>query len=243
MIMMKIIICEDDLQYQTEFRNLLSRVLFDGEDVVIECYEDGRALMQAVKEEKDFYADLIFMDIQMPQLDGMRTAELLREKHIKADIIFVTAYSEFVFQGYRVHAWDYLLKPVSFQKLKLVMERYRAERQRNEENHIFVRQRLGGEKISLDRVQYFVSNQRKIRAVLDAPHEPVEFYMKMSELERSLQHKNFFRCHQSFIVNRSKILRWDGSGICVDSGERIPVSKRYRQDIVTWTEHRFKTEY
>lgn len=240
--MMKIIICEDDLQYQAEFRNLLSRVLFDGEDVVIDCYEDGRTLIQAVEEEKDFYADLIFLDIQMPQLDGMRTAELLREKQVKADIIFVTAYSEFVFQGYQVHAWDYLLKPVSYQKLKQVMMRYRTERQRNEEDAIFVRQRLGGEKIPLERVQYFVSNQRKIRAVLDAPHDPVEFYMKMSELERSLQHKNFFRCHQSFIVNGAKILKWDGSGICVDSGERIPVSKRYRQEIITKTEYRIKTE-
>ncbi len=234
--MMKIVLCEDDLQYQSEFRNMLSHVLFSGEDIIIECYADGSELIQAVESDTLFYADLIFMDIQMPKLDGMRTAEILREKQIRSDIIFVTAHEEYVFQGYQVHAWDYLLKPVSHQKLKDVMTRYRQEQQWKENHHLLVHRRLGGEKILLSQVQYFVSERRKIRAVLDVPHASVEFYMKMDELEHQLQQKNFLRCHQSFIVNAGKIQQWDGSGICLSGGERIPVSKRYRKDVIALTD-------
>ena len=87
---MKIILCEDNLQEQAEWYQMLRHILFDQEDFEVKCYQDGWELIQAVDQDPDFYADLILMDIRIPRLDGMRTAQLLREKQEESNIIFIT---------------------------------------------------------------------------------------------------------------------------------------------------------
>lgn len=229
--MLKIILCEDNIQEQNEWYHTLRHILFDQEDFEVKCYPDGWELIQAVEQEPDFYADLILMDIRMPKMDGIRTAEALRERQVEADIIFITAHSEYVFLGYEVHAYDYLLKPLTTQKLERTLKRYLHERQQNGKQHLLVNKRTGGGRISLKHVIYFVSDKRKIRAVMESPHEPVEFYMKMGELEETLRECGFLRCHQSFLINIHKVQAWDGNGIHMLDQEKIPVSRRYRKSV------------
>ena len=226
--MLKIILCEDNLQEQSEWYQMLRHILFDQEDFEVRCFQDGWELIQAVEQEPEFYADLILMDIRMPKLDGIRTAELLREKQVEADIIFITAHSEYVFLGYEVHAYDYLLKPLTTQKLERTLRRYLSELQKNARQHLMVNKRTGGGRIPLNHVLYFASDKRKIHAVLETPHESVEFYMKMGELEEILKGCGFFRRHQSFLINMHKVHSWDGNEVLMLSQERIPVSRRYR---------------
>ena len=226
--MLKIVLCEDNIQEQQEWYQMLRHILFDREDFEVKCYQDGWELIQAVEQDGEFYADLILMDIRMPKLDGIRTAELLREKQVDAAIIFITAHSEYVFQGYEVHAYDYLMKPLTTQKLERTLQRYLGELGKNDRQHLVVGKRAGGGRISLKHVLYFVSDKRKIRAVLEAPHESVEFYMKMGDLEEVLRDCGFLRCHQSFLINMHKVQSWDGNGVHLPGQEKIPVSRRYR---------------
>ena len=226
--MLKIVLCEDNIQEQTEWYQMLRHILFDKEDFEVKSYQDGWELLQAVEQDPEFYADLILMDIHMPRLDGIRTAEILREKQIESSIIFITAHSEYVFMGYEVHAYDYLLKPLTTQKMERTIKRYLSELQKNARQHLLVNKRAGGGRIPLSHVLYFVSDKRNIHAVMEGPHEPVEFYMNMGELEETLRDCGFLRCHQSFLINMHKVQSWDGNGVYMLNQERLPVSRRYR---------------
>lgn len=229
--MLKIILCEANVREQTRWHQMLRHLLFDREDFELRCVADGSELLNLLEQEPGVSADLIFMDIQREEKDGIRLAELVREKLTEAEIVFVTAQSEYVFLGYELHAYDYLLKPLTAETLEKTLNRYLAERDRNARQHLLVSKRTGGVRIALKQVCYFVSDRRKIRAVLEADHEPIEFYMKMDELEEYLSPCEFLRCHQSFLININKIQSWDGSGICFAGQEKIPISRRYRRPV------------
>ena len=229
--MLKIILCEDDIKEQQEWYQMLRHILFDKEDFEVKCYQDGWELIRAVEQDPDFYADLILMDIRMPRVDGIRTAQILREKQIETNVIFISFHSEYVFQGYEVHAYDYLLKPLTIQKLERSIQRYLGELGKNVRQHLTVGRRAGGGRIALKHVHYFVSDKRKIHAVLEPPHETVDFYMKMGDLEALLQECGFLRCHQSFLINVHKVQAWDGSGVYISGQTRIPVSRKYRNAV------------
>lgn len=230
--MLKIVLCDDDLAYQTELRQMIIRVLFEEENVIFECYADGQDLIQAAESKEAFYADLIFLDIKMPCLDGMQTARRLRSMQIDSAIVFVTSHEEYVFQGYEVRAYDYLLKPVTSQRMEHLLKRFQEERNCKAQQYLLIHRRMSGERVPLQQVCYFISDQKKICAVMEAPHAPIEFYKKMSELENELGGSCFLRCHQSFLVNKQKIKSWDGTSICLVNGEKIPVSKRYRGQLI-----------
>lgn len=226
--MLKIAICEDNRLHCRELHKAIGRILFDREDIEVTYYESGDILLKETVGKANFLADLIFMDIEMPGMDGMETARILREKRVRSAIVFVTCHEEFVFQGYEVHAYDYLLKPVSEERLRGCLIRFLDERKLDSEDYLVVNKRLGGVRILLSQVRYFVSSGRKIMAVMEKPYESVEFYMQMNQLEGILAGGSFFRCHQSFLINRDKVLCWDSGGIMLTGGEEIPVSRRYK---------------
>lgn len=228
---MKIVICEDNAVQCEEIRKLLGRVFFSEEDVEIRCFSDGDELVKAAYEETEFHTDIIFLDINMPKLDGIQTAKLIRKKYDDIAIVFLTASSDHVFAGYEVHAYDYILKPATEEKLGRVVERFLQEQREDSKKYIFVKRNGKRTKIMLEWALYFMSDKRKITAVMEDPFEHVEFYMTMRDLETKLNGKGFLRCHQSYLVNMSKLT--DGSKTSVNISEcvQIPVSKRYRKDV------------
>lgn len=229
--MLKIILCDDEPQEKADLYQLLRYELFDKEDFEIRCFSDGDELIQAAQQEAEFCADLIFMDIQMPRLDGMRTAQWLREHRVETDIVFVTNHSEYVYQGYEVHAYDYILKPMTSQKLKRVMSRYLEERRRESGERLLISKNAGIDRLSLKHVCYFVSDKRKVRAVMEAPYESLEFYRKLGDLEEELKGTHFLRVHQSFLINVQKIQSRDKNGIWMTNHDRIPISRRYSDQV------------
>ena len=230
-IMLRIILCEDDNEYRETLRKMISHVLFDKVEVSFECYKDGSELAKKLEKSEELVADFLFLDINMPELDGMSTAKILRKNQRDIKIVFVTLSDKYVFQGYEVHAYDYLLKPVSAERLEELFGRYFEEEKEDKKQCLVVSHRTKLERIPLKYVRYFLSDKRKIKAVLEKPYEAVEFYMKMSELEKRLKEASFLRCHQSYLVSLKRIKDWDGTGLVFVDGERIPVSKRYRNEL------------
>lgn len=228
---MKIVICEDNAVQCEEIRKLLGRVFFSEEDVEIRCFSDGDELVKAAYEETEFHTDMIFLDINMPRLDGIQTAKLIRKKYDDIAIVFLTASSEHVFMGYEVHAYDYILKPPTEEKLRRVVERFLEEQKEDSKKYIFVKRNGKRIKIMLEWVLYFMSDKRKIFAFMEEPFEYVEFYMTMRELEAKVGGKGFLRCHQSYLVNMNKLTNGSKTSVNISESIQIPVSKRYREDV------------
>ena len=229
--MLKIILCEDDITYRENLRQAISRILFDKEEVSFECFNDGYELVQVLERGEQLWADLIFMDITMPKLDGMKTARILRRNNVDSALIFVTERKDMVFQGYAVHAFAYLLKSMVKEKLEEVVLDYLEERARSKKQYLLMKKHKRIERIPVKAIRYLVSDKRKLKAVMEALYETTEFYMQMSEAEKYLEDAGFVRCHQSYLVNAHHILYWDGINIVLPGNEKIPVSRRYRKKV------------
>lgn len=141
---------------------------------------------------------------------------------------FVFEYKE---QENKIQTSGYLLNSVTPKLLQNMLSVYQKARMSNEIQYIQVRKLDRTERIFLKHVRYFVSDRRKIKAVFDQGQEPVEFYMKMADVEEHLKNTGFLRCHQSYLVNVHHILYWDGSNIMLTSNEKIPISRKYKKEL------------
>jgi len=223
---MKIAICDDDKQLRKDLRHLievqLDLMAFTYE---IEEYESGNSLLEHIYKKEP---DILFLDIEMPGMGGMDTAKALRKLGKKMLIIFITAYPDYVFQGYEVHAFHYILKPYDKRKLKEVLESAVKELASQEEQFYTIQQKSGTLRISLREISYFKSDKRSVYAVQKSG-EQISFYEKLDAVEAGLP--GFFqRIHNRYLVNMNCISKLK-SASCICSGEELPVSRTYKQPL------------
>lgn len=169
--------------------------------------------LQIVNTQK---CDLIFLDIQMPELTGIDLAKAL---HGKAAVILTTAYSEFALESYELDVVDYLLKPVRFPRflqavqkaLKDAREKTEARETPAEDDYLFVKTESKGKllKINLDDIDY-VEGMKNYVAIFRGGQKTL-VYTSMKELEERLPHQNFLRVHKSFIIPIGKITGIEGN--------------------------------
>lgn len=182
--------------------------------------------------------DLIFLDIEMPGMDGLELAGLLRAKQADADIpgygslpliVFVTGHKEYMQKAFSVHAFDYLLKPVSDEAFLAVYNKAGEAARHLRVKNLVVKIKTAGESYSVpaERIVYVESQSRKNILHLKTG-ERIEYYGAMRELEDELDNR-FFRIHKGFIVNMMHIQKYDRTSVMVTTGETILMSKyRYR---------------
>lgn len=185
-------------------------------------------------------ADLIFLDINMPVMNGIDFAEL-----VPADtrIIYITAYEQFALQGFRVNALDYLLKPVSYKDFAGAVGKalewhamYRSYRENPPSptpvvEAILIKSENRLVRIKTDTIQYIESlNDRTIVHRTDG--DPVASLMTMREIENMLPAGMFMRVHRSFIVNMNAVREVERNRI-IFGKTRIPVADSRRDDFLT----------
>lgn len=195
----------------------------------------------AVKAINETKPDLVFLDIQMPKLDGFEVLELLDHQ---PSIVFVTAHDEFALRAFEVHAVDYLLKPFRRERFDAavlrVLERMRNPRRDYREvtdsarppgaytERIVVRDGAKLHVVPMDRVDYFRAEDDYI-AIHTGGKELLK-QQTLSSLEKRLNPSQFVRVHRSAIVNIQRIVRIepyskDSKMVLLSTGAQIPVSK------------------
>jgi DNA-binding LytR/AlgR family response regulator len=188
--------------------------------------------------------DLIFVDINMPDLNGMDFVKSLKEKPY---IIFTTAYSEYAIEGFRVEAIDYLLKPIGYNeflkavnKVKSLMDlkAIQSGRIRSFPDHIFVKSEYKLMRIELSEIKYIESMHEYIRIHLDKD-KPVMTLISLKSIEEQLPSGNFMRIHRSFIVNLEKIKVIERNRIVFDNNVYIPVGDQYKDAFQQFIERNF----
>lgn len=186
----------------------------------------------AMKELRDNPVDLLFLDIQMPELSGLEFANLLPKE---TKIIFTTAFDRYAVEGYKVNAVDYLLKPVSYDKFLLsvnkVVELFNvANKQKvlSRDRFIYVKSEYKLIQIKFDDVLYVEGLKDYIKIYLSGSRKPVMSLMNMKKLEDLLPRPQFMRVHRSFIVNMSKADMIDRGRIVIE-GSFVPVSDSYKE--------------
>ena len=186
------------------------------------AFTDSIRAINAVKEQKP---DLLLLDIQMPNIDGMELAHSLPEQ---TRVIFTTAFKEYAFESYEVNAIDFLLKPIRYNKFLAAIEKARKQLTPQPEPHVQTRQqntvfiRVDGEwrSIAIDKITYVSCIKDYVMFYLDDEPKALITHLTMKAVEQMLPADKFLRIHRSYIVAVDKILKVDRND-CVYIGKEI----------------------
>ena len=172
-------------------------------------------------------ADLIFLDIQMPEISGINFMKIVGDK---LKYILTTAYSEYALEGYEHNVIDYLLKPISFDRFEKSTLKAQDRFPTNESSansYFFVKSSGQQRRINFNEILYIES----IKDYVNIKTENEEYIVleTLKTLENQLP-SNFVRVHRSFILNSDAILSINGKTVIISSGDEIPVGETYRKD-------------
>lgn len=189
--------------------------------------------------------DLIFLDIQMPEVSGMEFARMVSPR---TRIVFTTAFSDYALEGYRVSALDYLLKPFSYTDFIVAAKKaldwfeLTAAAQSGllppkKETGIFVKSEYRLVHILLKDILYVEGLKDYVKIFTSNEPKPVLSLTSLLNLEESLPAERFIRVHRSFIIARDKIESVNKNRIVI-AGREIPLGETYRQRFFAWIEKR-----
>ena len=192
----------------------------------------GSAL-EAMKELRDHPAQLLFLDIQMPELSGIEFAKILPSD---TKIIFTTAFQQYAIESYKVGALDYLMKPVSYEDFLQAANKaldwfsfMLRQQVTSRDRFMFVKSDYKLIRVPLDDILYIEGLKDYVRICLENGNKIMSL-MNMKKLEDYLPHPEFLRTHRSYIVHMPKIRLIDRFRV-VFGEEYIPISDSYKEDV------------
>ena len=202
-------------------------------------YNSAINALPALREEP---VDLLFLDIQMPELSGLEFSQVL-DPRIR--VIFTTAFDQYAVDSYRVNALDYLLKPISYADFLASVNKavawfellHKSSASDAPIDRIFVRSEYRLLQIELSRVLYIEGLKDYVKIYLEGEERPVLSLMSMKKLEEMLPPDRFVRVHRSFIVHADKIKVIERNRI-VFGKEYIPISENYKPHFLEVLERR-----
>lgn len=225
-------------------KQILRCLVVDDEETAIEGIEDyienldflklvatSASALEAIEILKNENIDLMFLDINMPQLSGLELLETLENKPLT---ILTTAYSEYAIDGFRLEVVDYLLKPYSLKRFLQATQKAfsiwnRKERKNDGQDFLFLRQGNSFHKISWRDILYVEAMQNYLKVHLE--QQSFIIHQTMSSLCDTLPQTDFFRIHNSFLVNTNKITVVSGKRLFINQKE-LPISKHRKQDFL-----------
>ena len=217
--MIHIAICDDEKHMSDLISTLVSDFFHKkNREIRIRIFPGGEELL-----DYDGQIDILFLDIQMKDMDGMETAKRLRAGKFRGFLIFITVLKEMVFQSFEVQAYDYLVKPVDGKQFERTMERLYASMQNAEEAGLLVRKGYESRIIHKDDIVFCEIIDRKIYLNLTSG-EVIDYYERLENLETKLE-SGFFRCHRSFLINLRHLRGYKNGIAYMDNDREIPVSR------------------
>ncbi len=186
--------------------------------------------VQAMKELPEKHVDLLFLDIQMPELSGLEYSKMVDSR---TRIIFTTAFEQYAIDGYKVNALDYLLKPIAYVDFlqaanKAVQWFELLQKPQEEIDSIFVKSEYKLVQIELKNILYVEGLKDYVKIYEEGMSKPVLSLMSMKAMEELLPSSRFMRVHRSYIVQKEKIRIVDRGRIVFDK-TYIPISDSYKQ--------------
>ncbi len=222
---------------------MIKCVLIDDEPLALELLEahvartEGMELLQsftnpieALQQLDELKPDLIFSDIQMPELAGVQFSKIVGDRY---PLIFTTAYDQYALQGYELDVVDYLLKPISLERFQKAIDKFRSRQQHipatNETavpEYIFVKSEYKTLKINLADIHYIKGMADYVTIV--TKEKKIHTLENLKHYEAILPAPNFMRVHKSYIIAMDKI-EFIERNRAVILGDYIPVSDTYKK--------------
>ncbi|MBS1531668.1 MAG: response regulator transcription factor [Bacteroidetes bacterium] len=192
-------------------------------------------VLKALEALKKMDVDLMFLDIRMPAINGIDFLKMLRNP---PKVIITTAYREYALDGYDLDIVDYLLKPITFDRLFKAIERYlrsydpvvqQAAQMSAEAEYIFLKSGHRNIKIDMNDILYMESLKDYVKVHTTGGIVTTKY--KISEMGNELSAKNFLRIHRSFIINLKHIAAFTASDVEIGKTE-LPIGESYKEHVM-----------
>lgn len=216
----RIAVCDDE---QSQLQNLTKKLSLYAEahhvSFHIDTYPSAEAFLFAFEENRNI--DLLLLDIEMAEMNGIELAKKVRADNETIQICFITGYPDYMNQGYDVEALHYLIKPVSTDKLFEVLDRFMKAMETQPRFFLFF---VGKEVVRLYEKELFYGEAQGHYIVLRTKQGELKIRMTMPELEKQLG-EGFFRASRSFVVNLRYVTRITKTDIVLEDGSSVPLGK------------------
>jgi len=221
-------------------------------ELVAQCHSATEA--QAVLDQQS--VDAIFLDINMPNLNGIDFAKAQVGEHNNGPImVFTTAYSEYAIEGYKANAVDYLLKPYGFDEFEKAAQKVRdiceirqqpvpneVSSEEDNDNVIFVKSDYKIVRIDINSIRYIEAMSEYLRIACDDRDKQVIVLLSMKKIEEHLSSNNFMRIHRSYIINLNKISEVKKNHVILDDGTSMPIGDNYKEAFMAYLNKKFLTK-
>lgn len=217
--MIRIAIAEDDEKYRTTLEQYLDRYQEENEEQFqVTAFSDG---MDLVEEYRPDY-DILFLDIEMPHLDGMTTAKKIREVDSSALIIFITNMAQYAIHGYEVHAIDFVVKPVNYFAFALKLTKAIKIIESRDEKSILLPSEDRMVRVPLNDILYIEVVKHSI--IVQTKDQQYTFSGTLKKLEEQLAGCHFSRCNHGCLVNLRNVTEVEKDTVNL-LGHKLPISR------------------
>ena len=226
--MWKILICDDEKECRDSVLEMLRRYEKDsGESFDVTICASGEELMKRFTPS----FDIILLDIQMKTLSGMNAARALRQKGSDVQIIFITAMSEYAIEGYEVHAFGFLKKPVHYRQLAWQLDDVTETLRKKKGVNVVVQDGSTIKAFKSSEIVWAEALGHEVWLHI-AGGTSQRCVTPLAKLEEQLSGNGFFRIHKSFLVNRAYLRAINQAAVSMEDGGELPLSKHRKQDLI-----------
>lgn len=190
--------------------------------LTVHAYSDGDEFTKSFRPDYD----VLFLDVQMPGMNGFDVARAVRERDEQVNIVFLTQHGELALRGYEVGALNYLVKPVPYFAFSQDLARSIAQRRKNAGRSILVATTTGAVRVEGSEIVYVESNKHRI--TIRTHDEPVTFSGTLNAVESELG-EQFFRINSCYLVNLRHVRSMEGYSCTVSGGEVLRISRARRR--------------
>lgn len=225
--MRNLVICDDEINSQNLLVSFLERYCNEtGELFNITIINSGEILIKDLSEN----ADILLLDIKMGQLSGMEAARILRKNRLNVKIIFITSMTQYALEGYEVHAFGFLKKPVSYDSFKRQLSEALLSLDKQEGHIISLNQGSTIFRINTNEILYFEAFKHEIQIFTFGGIQKCS--TPLIKLEELVRDDPFFRCHKGFLVNFRYIKKINKDSLTMSNKIQIPLSKHRRKEFL-----------
>lgn len=227
-LMLAVAIVEDDKKYSKLLESFLERYSKENDvKFKVDVFDDGLKFIMSCDVGK---YNIIFMDVEMPRLDGIKTSRKLRATDKNASLIFVTNMAKYAVIGYEVDALDFIVKPVDYFNFSLKLEKAVRVQTKLMQDVILVGVGGGFTKLKTSDIQYVESSLHFV--IYHTENEQIKSRASMKDTEKKLEAMNFARCNNAYLVNLACVKKVTGDEVIMDDGQILSISRSKKKSFM-----------